>query len=120
MIQYRDCTIDCGARPVDDELAAIASGHSKLTDPYESKHVIGPNRPLAEAVDVLPYPVLWPDQAKTLPEAMYAYARFYEFAGFVRARAIALGVKIRWGGAWDGQINRPGSFNDLPHFEVAA
>jgi peptidoglycan L-alanyl-D-glutamate endopeptidase CwlK len=115
-----DCSVECGARSVEGQLAAIASGHSKLTDPFKSLHVIGPQRPLALAVDVAPYPVVWPD-AKTMSLGVYAkaVARFYHFAGFVKARALALGIVIRFGGDWDGDLDfTDQTFDDCDHFEL--
>lgn len=47
------CRFD-GARTVADELANMAAGTSKLKDPYHSRHVIGPMRPKATAIDVYP------------------------------------------------------------------
>lgn len=120
-MQHIDCTVDCGARPVEDELAAIASGHAKLTDPWKSKHVVGPQRPLSLAVDVVPFPVVWPDPAVQRSRAAYAHAvgRFYYFAGVVKTRAAALGIPIRWGGDWDSDNDFfEQTFDDLPHFEL--
>lgn len=121
VVTVEDCSIECGARPVEEEIAAIASGHSKLTDPWDSKHVVGARRKLSEAVDAAPYPVVWPDTDPDFitPRQLYIITRFYHFAGFVKARALALGIPIRWGGAWSGQLNKPGDFMDLVHFELA-
>lgn len=120
MAEY-DCTIIQGARPVEEEEAAIASGHSKLTDPWSSKHVVGVRRKLAAAVDVAPFPVIWPDAAKMSRGAyVHAVGRFYHFAGYVKARAAALGIAIRWGGDWDSDRDfSDQTFDDLDHFEVA-
>jgi peptidoglycan L-alanyl-D-glutamate endopeptidase CwlK len=59
-------------------------------------------------VDVVPYPVDWSD-----------LSRFYHFAGFVNATAIALGIAVRWGGDWNGDMRfREEKFKDLPHWEL--
>lgn len=47
------CRFD-GARDVDEEREHIRAGRSKLKNPYESKHVIGPKRLKATAIDVYP------------------------------------------------------------------
>lgn len=117
-----DCVIQTGARSVEDETRAIASGHSKLTDPYDSKHVVGPQRPLALAVDAAPYPVVWPiAQPGNVWAArdLHALGRFYMFAGVVKTRARALGLSIRWGGDWDsdGDVFDQ-NFDDCDHFEL--
>lgn len=107
VVKYRDCKVLQGARTVEEELQHIADGTSKLKDPKNSKHVIHAGRPLADAVDVAPYPVDWND-----------HPRFYFFAGFVMGIAQSLGVKLRFGGDWDsdGDVAEE-AFKDLVHFE---
>jgi peptidoglycan L-alanyl-D-glutamate endopeptidase CwlK len=40
-------------------------------------------------------------------------------AGVILTCAKQLGVKLRWGGDWDGDGNRLNNkFNDLAHFEL--
>lgn len=120
VVQRYDCQIIQGARSLTDEQANIAKGVSKLTDPLSSKHVVGPQRPLALAVDVAPYPVAWPD-ANTMTRVQYVHtiARFYHFAGYVKARAAALGIALRWGGDWDSDGDfSDQAFDDLDHFEL--
>ena len=37
------------------------------------------------------------------------------------ATALGMGIKLRWGGDWDGDWQtRDNTFDDLPHFELAA
>ena len=122
VVTVYDCSVECGARSVDEQLAAIASGHSKLTDPFASLHVVGPARPLALAVDVAPYPVVWPDM-KTMKvrEYVHAIGRFYHFAGVVRECARLMSLPIRWGGDWDSDLDfNDQTFDDLDHFEIVA
>ena len=60
------------------------------------------------ALDAAPCPIDWED-AK----------RFYLFAGFVLGIARQLGIKLRWGGDWDGDFTwRDQKFHDLVHFEI--
>ena len=60
------------------------------------------------AVDVCPYPIDWNNKE-----------RFYHFAGYVKGIADSMGIKIRWGGDWDGDtVFDDQSFHDLPHFEL--
>lgn len=61
------------------------------------------------AVDLVPYPVDWNTASK--------------FTAIAKAMLVAaddLGVKLRWGGNWDGD-DRPGEKGetDGPHFELA-
>jgi peptidoglycan L-alanyl-D-glutamate endopeptidase CwlK len=60
------------------------------------------------AVDVAPAPVDWADKA-----------RFIYFAGIVKEFARRKGLKIRWGGDWqgDGKL-KDNKFSDLVHFEL--
>jgi hypothetical protein len=59
-------------------------------------------------VDVIPLPFEdWKDREK-----------FCVFAGMVLGVAATMGVKLRWGGDWDGDLNtREEKFSDMPHFE---
>lgn len=96
-----DCSILCGHRSDEDQMKAFNEGKSKAKS---GKH----NKTPSMAVDVAPCPIDWTD-----------LNRFYYFAGYVKARAEELGIKIRWGGDWDGDtITKDQNFNDLPHFEL--
>jgi peptidoglycan LD-endopeptidase CwlK len=98
-----DCTVICGHRTREQQDLAFTSGKSKTSWPM-SKH----NQQPSQAVDVCPTPLDWNNRDA-----------FYHFAGFVRATAIHLGIKIRWGGDWDGNFNlKDQNFFDLPHFEL--
>ena len=45
--------------------------------------------------------------------------RFYHLAGVVRGVAYKRGVKVRWGGNWDGDSDLDDqTFNDLLHYEL--
>lgn len=98
--ESRDVIVMQGARSIEEEQHDIASGHSSLMDPTHSKHVIVPGiRDFADAVDMTPYPLNWMD----LPA-------FKSLGAFVKERAIALDIPIRWGGDWL-------KFHDYDHFE---
>lgn len=97
-----DIQVVAGARSLADEQKAIASGHSALRDPTSSLHVIVPGlRPLALAVDIAPWPVNWQD----LPG-------FQALGAYMKERAAALEIGIRWGGDWT-------TLKDYDHFELA-
>lgn len=103
VIKHYDCTVICGVRGKEEQDEAVRLGKSKLTFP-NSKHNSSPSM----AVDVVPFPIDWNDAT-----------RFYHFAGFVKAIAISLGIKIRWGGDWNGDHEfKNEKFKDLPHFEL--
>lgn len=95
VIELRDCSILVGHRCQADQDIACAAGKSKAPWPT-SKH----NSEPSQAVDVAPYPIMWGD-----------IAGFKEFSGFVKERAAALGIAIRWGGDFI-------SLKDYDHWEL--
>ena len=104
VVKHYDCTVLCGHRSKSDQDEAVRAGNSKLAWP-NSKHNAYPSK----AVDVVPFPIDWQDTS-----------RFYHFAGFVLATAIKLGIKVRFGGDWNGDLQfRDEKFKDLPHWELA-
>lgn len=109
VIKYIDVSVIKGHRGEAEQNEAFASGVSKVKFP-NSKH----NQTPSLAVDLLPYV----PQLKN--EVWNKHEYFYFMAGIVKARASALGIKIRWGGDWNSN-NYFGdqNFNDLPHFELA-
>jgi peptidoglycan L-alanyl-D-glutamate endopeptidase CwlK len=107
-IEIMDFSVVCGHRSPEAQAEAYRAGLSKLK-PGQSKHNAFP----ARAVDLAPYypgeGIRWND-----PQA------FCLLAGIIRAIAHQQGVKIRWGGDWDGDNDRADqTFDDLGHFELA-
>ena len=95
------CTIQYGRRTPQEQQELVKSGASKTLN---SRHVNDPSL----AVDVTPDPLDWHDTP-----------RFYYFGGFVLGVAKELGIRIRWGGDWDGDMQvKDQNFNDLVHFEL--
>lgn len=111
VIKHYDCIILCGSRSDYDQKKAFAEGKSKIDGvKVKSKHQVDRENPLSRAVDVAPSPLDWNDTK-----------RFYHFAGRVQGIALGLGINIRWGGDWDSDNDfKDNTFNDLPHFELAA
>ena len=94
-----DCTVTEGLRSQERQNELVAQGKSKTKF---GKHV------LAKAMDVYPYPVDFKDRD-----------RFHYFGGYVKGIAKSQGVKIRWGGDWDGDFEtKDNIFDDLCHFEL--
>ena len=94
-----DCTVTEGVRSQERQNELVAQGKSKTKF---GKHV------LCRAMDVYPYPVDFKDRD-----------RFHYFGGYVKGIAKSQGVKIRWGGDWDGDFEtRDNIFDDLCHFEL--
>lgn len=107
VIKEFDCTITCGERGEFEQNEAFRKGYSKLKYP-QSKHNVVPPKEKAEATDAVPYPIDWKDTE-----------RMYYFGGFVKGKASAMGIKIRWGGDWDSDTQvKDQNFIDLPHFEL--
>ena len=103
VVQDFDCSCIEGHRGQKAQDDAFDAGLSKLRWPH-SEH----NRLPSRAIHLVPYPINWEDRD-----------RFHYFAGFVKATAIAMGIKVRWGGDWDGDWQvRDNAFDDLGHFEL--
>lgn len=108
VVKTMDCKVLCGHRDEYEQNKAYDLGLSKLKYP-KSKHNTTP----AKAVDVVPYFSMSPhirwDDIKT----------FYYFAGYVKATAQQLGIKVRWGGDWDGDNDlNDQDFMDMTHWEL--
>lgn len=104
VIKHRDITVLDGARTLEQQRAYVASGHSHTLN---SKHLVQSDG-YSHAIDIAPYPIDFNDRE-----------RFYYTAGFILGVAEVLGVKLRWGGDWDGDSDiHDQKFYDLPHFEL--
>lgn len=116
VIPFYDCIVlpNGGARTPELQETLVAEGASKKLN---SKHVVTIEKPLSRAVDVAPYPVIWPD--KNSPYYIQQYGRFYHFAGYVKKVAETVKLRIRYGGDWDSDLDfMDQTFNDLVHFEL--
>jgi peptidoglycan L-alanyl-D-glutamate endopeptidase CwlK len=85
----------CGHRTEQEQQEAFRTGRSKLQWP-DSKHNSNPSN----AIDVAPNPLDWND-----------IDSFRKLAGVFKRVAAERGVRIVWGGDWDG-------FKDYPHIEL--
>lgn len=103
VVKVYDCSIIEGYRGKEEQTEAFSSGKSKAKW-GESLHNFMPSL----AVDVAPWPVDFSDTS-----------RFYHFAGFVWAVAMTLGIKVRYGGDWNGDLKfKDERFMDLVHWEL--
>lgn len=124
VIEWFDCTILEGHRGEEAQNRAYADGKSKVQWP-DGNHNAYPSK----AVDAGPYDpevrgVNWdteiaePKYGLVRWKAVWNLCRFYYFAGFVMGTAASMGVRLRWGGDWDGDTKLDDqSFRDLVHFE---
>ncbi len=122
-IEEFDFSILEGKRSLEQQLKNVRKGVSKTLN---SKHVY----PLVEpslAVDIAPYPLMWPQRPKGLSKLLMKTvgkyvkqtARFYLLAGYILGRARSHDIKLRWGGDWDGDGDIfDQTFDDTPHFEL--
>ena len=103
LIKHVDVSILCGHRTEAEQNKAYREGASTKKFP-KSKH----NQLPSLAVDLAPWPIDWKDRG-----------RFYMVVGYVRRLADELGIKIRCGGDWDGDLNTDDQrLQDLPHIEL--
>ena len=114
VIKYFDCSIIVGYRNQIDQDLAFQKDRSKLKYP-NSKH----NKRPSLAIDVAPYPIIFPDREKDPKGYTKAVSRFYFFAGYVIATGQYLSIPVRFGGDWDGDFDIfDQTFDDLCHFEL--
>ncbi len=107
VLPHWDHTVVEGHRSNEAQAEMLRRGLSRL-GPGESKH----NRAPSHAVDIAPYyageGIPWSD-----------FARFRAFGAFVLGVAAERGIRVRWGGDWDGdRLFTDQRFHDLPHFEL--
>jgi len=105
-LQIFDHSVICGYRDLSAQLALFLEKKSKVR---MGKHNVKPSL----AADVIPYPLTDAnDWSKDRDRMIY-------FAGIVKGLAYKHGVKIRWGGDWDGDNDLSDqTFYDLAHFEI--
>ena len=111
IVKKYDCSVLYGYRSSEEQDELYRIGRSQLKG-GKSKH----NKKPSLAVDVSPYPIPdnWGNKANWKERA-----KFYHFAGYVKGLADQLGIKIRYGGDWDGDNDFDDqSFDDLVHFEI--
>lgn len=109
VVKKDDCAVIEGHRTRRRQNELYRQGKSKVKWP-DGKHNVMPSM----AADVAPWlkkkGIPW-DESK----------QFYFFAGKVKAKALALGIQVRWGGDWDGDGDvTDQQFNDLPHWELVS
>ncbi len=99
VVDLRKIAVLCGHRGREEQDAAFHDGKSKTPWP-QSRHNLLPSM----AVDLAPLTwdgkVNWEDKQG-----------FVQLAAAVKAKAVELGVKVRWGGDWL-------TLKDLDHFQL--
>ncbi|MCP1496210.1 hypothetical protein J2Y86_000917 [Pseudomonas migulae] len=103
VIKLTDILVIEGHRGQEVQDKAFREGKSKLKWP-QGKHNSLPSL----AVDIAPYPLDWSDTPG-----------FHRLAKVVLETAESMGIKIRWGGDWNGNgSSKDEKFLDLVHFEL--
>lgn len=107
--QHLDITCIEGYRTIERQQELYRLGKSKLDGiENKSKHNFSPSY----AIDIAP---ITPGKGIDWDNKF----AFHILAGLMFAAAGDEGVRIRWGGDWDGDFsNTDQTFNDLPHFEL--
>jgi len=99
LIKIMDITIIEGVRSKERQAELLEKGATKVK---YSRHMEG------KAVDLAPYPIDWNDRD-----------RFHYMGGMLRGIAHQMGVKVRWGGDWNGDgETKDNNFDDLVHIEL--
>lgn len=124
VVRHRDCTILCGVRSKAEQDRLYNLKRSKLMWPNSKHNVLNPDD-LAMAVDVAPYfadqdpSIIWPTAANTKLVYAKECGIYYNFAGYIQAVADRMGVKLKFGGDWNGNHRYTDqSFDDLVHWEL--
>lgn len=118
IIEKYDCAVLEGHRGKIKQNRAFREGKSHLRWP-DGNH----NHEPSDALDGAPWPLDWGGplvvDGKIDKKNLHALLRWHHFAGFVQGVAEEMGIKLRWGGDWNGDRNfNDQSLHDLPHFET--
>ena len=111
-----DFRVQCGRRSKLDQDSAFEAGTSHVEwDGSYHNWSLAPDGSkdytMADAYDLIPYPVEWPNQKDDSPaEYIRKMMRFYALAKIMMEESDLLGVPIYWGGQFKG-------FFDGPHFQ---
>lgn len=102
-IKHVNFSVTCGHRGQAEQDKAFAEGKSQIKFP-SGKH----NKLPSLAVDVAPYPCDWNDECA-----------FIWLNGFICGVAANMGINLRSGVDWDGDLNvKEHSLIDGPHVEI--
>lgn len=106
-IKIMDFVVVEGHRNKEGQDMAFVKGTTKVQWPH-GKHNSYPSK----AMDVMPFPIDLSNDPKALE-------RFVLLQGIMLACAHALGIKVRLGIDWDGDMDtRDEKFRDYPHIEL--
>lgn len=115
VVRWFDCSVIYGHR--DEDLQNILFNKvPKVTNVKwpDSTHNAVPSN----GIDVVPYPIIWPDKRNRPETFAKDLGRFYMFDGYVLATAKQMGIEIISGSDWDRDFDLlDQSFDDLAHFQ---
>lgn len=108
-IKYVDFSIVWGHRGQESQDQAYAAGNSGKKWP-QSKH----NKLPSLAVDFAPYPKVYSETDKVAEAAEFSFV-----AGVIVGVAHTLGIKLRWGGDWNSNLDTTDQkLQDWGHLEL--
>lgn len=114
ILKYTDCKVLYGSRGRGEQNRLYKLGRSTKQFPH-SKH----NHYPSLAMDIIPYPVIWPNVKDSIEKYTLELGRMYMFVGLARGIAFEKGIDIRVGADWDGDfILTDQTFHDLAHIEL--
>jgi peptidoglycan L-alanyl-D-glutamate endopeptidase CwlK len=124
-VESYDFSITEGRRTLDTQIRNIRRGASKTIDsrhiPRDAQGMYDP-RGLSEAADLVPYQKNvnpWPQEGDTSDEKAKKYRRFYFMQGILYQAAHDVGVDVRIGVDWDGDLDFfDQTFDDMGHVEL--
>ena len=104
LVTIMDCSVVSGVRDMTTQRQYVSLGVSKTMN---SMHLIQPDG-YGHAVDLAPYPIKW-ERTRS----------FDLLAGIGLGLAFKMGIKIRWGGDFNQNMDvYDENLNDLGHFEI--
>ena len=108
VVKRFDCSVVWGRRGKKAQEYAFKMGWTTKHYPSSLHNVEKPK--LSRAIDLVPWPTDWKDEARN-----------YYFSGYVRGIAEEMGVPLRHGSDWDGDYDiNDQTLRDPTHFEVVA
>jgi peptidoglycan L-alanyl-D-glutamate endopeptidase CwlK len=115
VVRWVDCSVLYGHKneELQNKLFNMTPKVTKVKWP-DSTHNTVPS----DGIDVVPYPIIWPDLKNRRATFVKDMGRFYMFDGFVMATAKQMGIEIISGSDWDRDFTLlDQTFNDLAHFQ---
>lgn len=115
VVRWFDCSVLYGFRDekLQNKLFNKVPKVTKVKWPDSTHNTVPSN-----GIDVVPYPIRWPDKRNRPETFAKDLGSFYMFDGYVLATAKQMGIEIISGSDWDRDFDLlDQSFDDLAHFQ---